>query len=179
MKRILGYQYRAIHQLPFCCVPAILQCILYRRGLDILDQESIGSELGLRIPEKFSKYFCCPKIIILPNNNPEFGTQIFEKKYTIQKFFDKYKLPLKISKQYDFDSIKKLRNFIINSLRQDVDIILRFNNKIFKKKDEKPAGHFSLIVDYNRNKKEVIIGDPEPPFFKKVSLKKNFLFNLR
>lgn len=63
--------YRPFYQLPYCCVPATLQWILYRHGLDILNQESIGAELGLRLPTKGKKLFKNRQIIFLDKTRKE------------------------------------------------------------------------------------------------------------
>lgn len=47
---------------------------------------------------------------------------------------------------------------------------MRFNNQIFKGKPG--VGHFAVIVGLDSKGKKVIIGDPDPPFFKKISVKK-------
>lgn len=167
----LSRKYRPILQLPYCCVPAILQWILYRRGLDILDQEFIGVCLGLRLPSK-GKILFANKDIIYTDKEPEtgYGTQIENKKYSIQSFFEKYRIPLAISEMIVTNNSKELNELLIDQLSMGNDIILRYNNAITKLPDTKNYGHFSVISRYNSRTKEVRIGDPEMPFFKTVTL---------
>lgn len=177
MKNLLRFKYRPFHQFPFCCVPTTLQWILYRRGLDILDPITIGAELGLRIPEKFAKYIDedtikAGKVKIMPTetDSQNFGTQIFQPGYSINGFFQKFNIPLKMSEQFFFDNEKDLENFFLENLTDDKDIIIRFHTGIFLPNSPKYGGHFSVIADYDQPTKTVIIGDPEPPNFKETTL---------
>lgn len=162
-------EYRSIHQMPFCCVPATLQWVLYRRNLDILNQEIIGLELGLRLPIKAKPFFVSQSIEYYPNDMKiSWGTQILKHKYSINKFFNKYKIPLTISHKYTFNNSKELETFIINNFNNNNDIILRWHTKIFDNK--KGYGHFSVISEYNSSTKVVTIGDPNPLHYKKLLL---------
>lgn len=163
--------YRPISQQPYCCVPATLQWILYRHGLDILDQESIGAELGLRLPTKGKKLFKNRHIIFLDKTPKSgFGTQIQKKKYSIQRFFEKNGIALEISELIKPQTKAELRKILVENHKKDHDVILRYNNRIFKKDDEKSYGHFSVITKYDSRSERVTIGDPELPHFKTVSL---------
>lgn len=151
--------------MPYCCVPATLQWILYRHKLDILDQETIGVELGLRLPIKTKSIFKHKNIKFFNNNSKiKFGTQIEKKKFSINKFFKKYNFNLKISKLNYFSDTEKLEKFIIKNITNNYDIILRYYNG--------KCGHFSLITAYNKKLKQAVIGDPEGPFFRTMSLNK-------
>lgn len=162
--------YRPIYQMPYSCVPATLQWILYRRKLDILDQEFIGSFLGLRLPIKGKTIFKNRKIIFT-NKEPfdGYGTQIEKEEYSINNFFKQNNISLKISDKFIINKEKELKSFIIKNFKKNNDIIIRYNNKIFMQ--EKSYGHFSIICNLNDKKNIITIGDPEPPFFKKVTLK--------
>ena len=130
--------------------------------MNILDQELIGIELGLRIPKKGKKIFKRVGIKFLDKDPVGgFGTQIEKEKYSI---------PLIISKLLFFETEHELRNFLKDNLKSGNDVILRYNNVIFKS-GEKGHGHFSVISEYDDKTAEVVIGDPNPPFFKKASLK--------
>jgi hypothetical protein len=167
-------KYPNILQLPFCCVPATLQKVLYRHGLDILDQEIIGAELGLRLPEKGREFFSHPDIVYLAKApKAGFGTQIEKSKYAINKFFQHHEIPLKISELYHFQSTKQLEIFIDKNLKLGNDIILRYNNAIFKRPEGKSYGHFSLITELKKGR--VIVSDTELPFKKSATLKELIL----
>lgn len=160
-------KYRPIHQLPYCCVPATLQWIFYRRNLDIYDQVIIGSELGLRVPERFLKYFDDERVRSFSCEAKEYGTQILKEEYSIESFFTKYSIPLSISEEFWFDDVYELGVFLKEKLKEeDLDLIIRFNNSIFNK--ENGIGHFGVVIDMRDG--VVTIGDPEPPFFKNITL---------
>jgi hypothetical protein len=165
-------QYRPIYQLPYCCVPATLQWILYRRKLDIYDQIMIGAELGLRVPERFLKYFDNENIRMFSNEAGEYGTQILKEEYSIKRFFENHSIPLLISEEFHFENVNDLKVFLkANLLEKDVDIVVRYNNAILNQ--DNCVGHFGVVADMQND--TAIIGDPEPPFFKEVSLEELLL----
>lgn len=163
--------YKPFAQQPYCCVPATLQWILYRRGFKTFDQGELGAELGLRLPIKGRAMFTHPKIKFL-NKEPKggYGTQIEKPQYSIQNFFDRYKIPLKISNLYHIDTVAQLKKIIIANLSSNNDTILRYSNKIFKENGQKSYGHFSVICSFDQNTGLVGIGDPEEPHFKTATL---------
>ena len=172
MKYTLKPIYRPFYQLPYCCVPATLQWILYRHGFDILDQETIGGELGLRLPLKAKQFFTNKKIKYLQKEPKEgFGTQIEKKKYSIGNFFIKYNIPLAISGMNVFKNKNELKKFLVDNLSKNSDIIVRYNNHLFKRKGQKSCGHFAVIAEFDDTSEKVIIGDPELPHFRKTTLK--------
>lgn len=171
MKYCLSPNYRPFNQLPYCCVPAILQWVLYRHDLDILDQETIGAELGLKLPLKGKRFFTNKNIrYITKEPKGGFGTQIEKDKYSIEQFFIKHGISLSISAMHNFQKKADLKSFLIKNLLKNNDIILRYNNKIFKRDTQKSYGHFSVIVEFDDVTEKVFIGDPEMPYFKKISL---------
>ncbi len=177
MKYTYTNKYCAFYQLPFCCAPATLQWVMYRNGLNMIDQELIGKELGLRLPQKAKPFFSNEDLIFLPDNTSiSFGTQIFIKKFKINSFFKKYNMPLKISKQYFFKTKKGLKIFLINNLKKKNDIVLRFNNKLISS-NKKGCGHLALIYSLNAHNDIVGIGDPDPPFYKTMTLN-DILFSI-
>lgn len=161
-------KYRPFLQMPYCCVPATLQSVFYRRGLDILDQETIGAYLGLRVKKDHLKYFQNPKIQVV-NDGEEAMTQILKNEYSIQNLFDKLKYPLKISEEIQFSDLQEIDKFLQVKIKEDVDIILRYNNSLFQS-NKKGVGHFSLISEYDDKSREVLILDPDPPFLKILKL---------
>ncbi|MBA7694262.1 hypothetical protein ES703_102869 [subsurface metagenome] len=49
--------YKRKVELPFCCVPAVLQMVFERRGINVPEQEDIGYELSLIVPEEITPQF--------------------------------------------------------------------------------------------------------------------------
>lgn len=167
----LSKPYRPIQQMPYCCVPATLQWILHRRGFDILDQEIIGVYLGLRLPVKCKKLFK-NKDIIFTDKEPRggYGTQIEKKKYSINNFFYKNDINLKISELEVINNKKRLKEFLVENFKANNDIVLRYNNEITRLPEQKPYGHLSVVSQFDEESETVFIGDSELPFLKKVSL---------
>ena len=163
--------YRPFYQKPYSCVPATMQWILYRHDLDILDQETIGIALGLRLSLKCKDLFDNKNIEYLPEV-PEggYGTQIEKEKYSIQKFFDKYSYPLTFSRMYSFEDKGKVRDFIIKHLSKGDDLILRYSNIILKDADQKRYGHFSVIAQFNDKTNIATLGNPTLPHFINITL---------
>jgi hypothetical protein len=159
--------YTAITQLPYCCVATCIQMILYRRGLHILDQESIATELGLRIPEKVRKYFhnTDGRVKIVSDNSPNMGTQIFEEQYSIPNFFKKQEIPLDFSVQYFFDSPVELKEFLDAQSIED-DIMIRLHSSVLG--DNPGIGHMVLFEGLENHM--VYLADPLPPMLKAVTL---------
>ena len=149
-------------------MPATLQSIFYRRNLDILDQEKIGSYLGLRMTKAHLKYFQNPKMPTVKDGDKAM-TQILKSEYSIQNLFDKLKYPLKISEEIQITDLEELDKFLQTRTKEDIDIILRYNNSLVQI-NKKGGGHFSLISEYDSVSKEVLILDPDPPFWKKMKL---------
>lgn len=157
--------------MPYCCVPATLQWILYRHGLDVLDQETIGAELGLRLPLKGKEFFNSKKIHYVVNEPKEgYGTQIEKEKYSIKKFFNTYDIPLQISEMHQFTDSVPLKEFLVRHLSKNNDIIIRYNNELLKREGQKSCGHFSVIAEFDDETNTAIIGDPELPHFKNATL---------
>lgn len=171
MKYRVDPNYRPILQLPYCCVPATLQWILYRHRLDILDQESIGAELGLRLPVKGKTLFRNRRIRFVPTVPKEgYGTQIEKERYSIKRFLSKNNIALEISDIFLPRTKRELEKFLREELTAGHDIILRYNNQIFKRAGEKSYGHFSVVAGFDNRTERVTIGDPEMPHFKTASL---------
>ena len=154
--------YSVIPQLPYCCVPATIQTILYRHGFSIGNQVEIGIELGLRYPKRFKNDFDPKGIIYIDNDSKEFGTQIEKKKYNINKYFKKHKLPFYFSKLHTFQNIKKIQTFITSNIRYDHDIIIRYLRQHPVRLHEY-FGHFSLVSAVDTKKDLIHIADPTPP----------------
>ena len=171
MKYRVHPSYRPFAQLPYCCVPATLQWILYRHGLDILDQESIGAELGLRLPLKGKKFFKKSGITFV-SSEPKtgFGTRIEQTRFSIGQFFERKKIPLEISRLILVNTKRELKKIIRDSLAANRDVILRYNNRICKQSGERSYGHFSVIVAFDEHSGRITIGDPELPYYKIVTL---------
>lgn len=167
-----NHKYRPICQLPYCCVPATLQMILYRRGMDIMTQEEIGAELGLRMPMRMRELFTDERITWLSDDSLEnFGTQIRKKGCGINDFFGRHDIPLKISKLFKMKSIRDIEEFLRENLNDENDIIVSYIAWLKSKGEYKYIGHFVLAESVDYKNKILMLCDPEIPFWKKISFR--------
>lgn len=164
--------YRPLVQQKYCCVPATIQWILYRRRFDILDQETIGVELGLQVPPKSAKWFSNPKIIVTTKPaRAGYGTQIDNPKYDVNKFFKKYKIPLKFERHL-ISKISDVKKFLKKHFAKDNDVLAMFHTGCYKPKGKRAGGHLAVVVEVDLDKGLVTLGDPwyKTPMFWKIKL---------
>jgi hypothetical protein len=164
MKRIkIKPPYISLTQQRLCCVPCAIQWILLRRGVKLIEQETIGRELGLIIPKKH-QHLCKIKI---SKNKPKGGYGTKETDGTrINKFLKKYRTTLK-TKRIPFSKIKdinKAAKIIADNLKSGNDIMFITYMSSIKPKEK--YGHALLVSEIILGKKpKVIVGDPN--FFQK------------
>ena len=156
-------------QMPHCCVPVTLQMIFYRQGLDIMTQEEIGAELGLRMPLRMRELFTDERIKWLPDDSKVgFGTQICKKGCGINDFFKRKTIPLRISKLAKMKSVGDLENFLQKYMNGNNDIIVSFQAWLKSKGEYKYVGHFALAEKVDYKNKKLWLCDPEIPFWKEI-----------
>lgn len=147
-------RYFPITQKPFCCTPACLQMVLLRRKLPVFSQEHIGKELGLVVPKRYAKILPAAKTGKKPSSG--WGTQVQKKEYSINKFFKKYKIPLK-EKYAPLSKVEDVKTWIKSQIKKDKDILVCFNyKKLYKDEGE---GHVSVIDSVSDDK--IMLIDPE------------------
>ena len=73
--------YTPVTEKPYCCIPAALQMILKRRGLQYQSQEEIGYQLGLIVPSELKHQFT--QVRTGPEPNAGYGTQTSKKEFSI------------------------------------------------------------------------------------------------
>lgn len=108
-------------QQPYCCLPACLQMVLYRRWKKLINQEQIWIDLWLIVPEKDLHLFQNVKTGERPRAGR--GTQAYGD-HDINSFFKKYKYGLNETR-YFVDKISK--DFIISSIKENKDLLVCFN----------------------------------------------------
>lgn len=152
MKAKIKPAYVAVKQEPYCCVPACIQMILDRRDLASISQEEIGNGLGLVIPEEDFYYFKNAATGRKPVYG--WGTRINLKKYDLNIFFKKRKIPLE-SVRYSLETIADVPEFIAHNLEDGNDILTcyRFGSLYNKDNDN---GHASLIEELNDSDIKVV-----------------------
>ena len=155
MKAKIHPEYIAMTQQPYCCLPTCVQMILYRRGLQLLEQEIIGIDLGLKIPKEELHNF--ENVSIGKRPPAGWGTRINVKKYNLNGFFKKRGYPLE-SAYFSVEDIKSVPRFIANNLKQGNDILICFQYGRLYNVDIKD-GHASLIEEIDD--KKIILVDPQ------------------
>lgn len=164
-------RYTAFTQQPYCCVPASLQIVMYRRGIPLIDQEDIGYELGLTVPEEDKHFF--NKVRTGEKPPAGWGTQIYNPKYDINKALAKLDIPFKVRiHTIDYlQSSQKLKKFLQDAQKADGDVLLCFENSVLWKRDTK-NGH--VVVFDGLESDDVWVVDPSRSFPKhhKVSVNK-------
>ncbi len=138
--------YKRTAQKPYCCVPACISMILDRRKIKHENQEEIGYELGLVVPEEKRNAFT--KVRTGKKPSAGYGTQVSKKEYSINRYFLKNNIGLKET-YYPTKSIRHANEFIIKNLENDNDIIACFNNQQLY--GEGDWGHVSLIQSINKD----------------------------
>lgn len=147
--------YFPLTEQQLCCVPCAIQWILLRRGLQLVEQEIIGKELGLTIPKKYQHLFLSK--IKISEKPKDWGCQQTED--NINKFFRKYKIPLKV-KKIPYSEIKNPEKLIAENIQKGNDVVLNAYMSAIKPKEK--YGHFVLVSELILGKKpRVVVGDPD------------------
>lgn len=155
MKISITPKYNPRTEKPYCCVPAVLQMIQERRGLKSDSQDEIGYQLGLIVPEEKAQLFSKVRTGRMPKTG--WGTQTSRKQYSINSYFIKNNLPLKLT-FYNIQDVENTSEFVVQNFLNDNDIIICYNSQlIFGDGD---AEHVSLIQEIATENEELTIIDP-------------------
>lgn len=145
MKASVEPEYFPMVQEPYCCVPACVQMVLLRQELPLYSQEEIGLNLGLVVPEEYTKYF--EEVETGPEPPSGYGTRINEEEYSLDSFFKKNDLPLRCD-FYTCEDIEDIPHFIGENLLQGNDILTCFKVKhLYDIGEAGDSGHASLIQE--------------------------------
>ena len=128
-------------QQPYCCVPACLQTIMYKHGIPLIEQDALGYELGLTVPEEDKKYFNQVRTGEKPSSG--WGTQIQRPEYSLDNAFNNLGIPLssRIHTVEYIKSVDMLRKFFEDTLADDGNTLVCFKN------DNGDGGHV-CVFDY-------------------------------
>jgi len=159
--------YDPISEWPYCCVPAVLQMILQRRGLPYDSQEDIGYALGLIVPPEVEHRFT--RVRIGPEPETGYGTQTSREDFSIARYLRENRIPLRIT-YHKPENADALRNALIHSLSGDEDVIVCYDSRaLFGTGDRE---HVSLVQSYDTETDAVVMIDPAVgvPMFRQVPL---------
>lgn len=145
--------YRRRVELPYCCVPAVLQMVFERRRMRVPEQEDIGYELGLIVPEEIAHRF--RRVRTGPQPPSGWGTQIGSEEFSIQRYFDRHRLPLRIV-PYLAAEIMDLETFLADHLERGDDIVACFDRQHLLGGGD--TEHVALVQALHRG--SVILVDP-------------------
>jgi hypothetical protein len=148
-------KYNAIVEKEYCCVPAVLQMIQERRGLRLFTQDIIGHHLGLVVPPERAHLYR----IVRTGQKPEtgWGTQIRENEYSLNSYFSKVDLPLRVDIHHARD-VRDACSFIAENLTRDNDVAVCFNSRSLF--GEGSTEHVALIQELEPEGDEVKLIDP-------------------
>jgi hypothetical protein len=154
---ILGVtpKYKPKTEKEFCCVPAVLQMIQERRGLEYGSQDEIGYQLGLIVPKEKAHLY--PKALTGRMPKHGWGTQVSKRPYSINEYFKKNGYPLELT-IHSAPKVEAAIKFIIQNIKKNNDIIVCYNSLLlFGSGDEE---HVSLIEEIDPKNGEMTIIDP-------------------
>ena len=155
MKISITPRYIPKTEKPYCCVPAVLQMIQERRSLEFDSQDEIGYQLGLIVPREKAHLFSKVRTGRMPKAG--WGTQTSKKRYSVDNYFAKYDLPLKLT-IYSSQNVENVAEFVTQNLVNDNDIIICYNSQLLF--GDGDTEHVSLIQEFDSENDEVTIVDP-------------------
>jgi hypothetical protein len=148
-------KYKPVTEKEYCCVPAVLQMIQERRGLRVFSQDIIGHHLGLVVPAEKAHLYR----IVRTGNKPDtgWGTQIRESDYSVNNYFGKVGLPLRVD-VYHARYLRDGSSFIAGNFTRDNDVAVCFNSRSLF--GEGSTEHVALVQELEPDGDEVTLVDP-------------------
>lgn len=156
---MINPSYKRRVELPYCCVPAVLKMVFEQRRLPVPDQEGIGYELGLIVPEEVVHRFNRVRNGHEPAS--ECDTQTGREEFSIRTCFDHHELPLHIDR-YKIQQIGELQEFLINHLKQGDDVVACFNSQQLLGRGD--VEHVALVQTVKQESVELVdpaVGNPD------------------
>lgn len=168
MKLKVNPPYIPLVQQPLCCFACSVQWVLLRRNLKLIDQEEIAQYFGLEIPKKSVKYFT--RKIKVTSNRKNYGTKSEKQYNNMNRFFAKYKIPLK-AKSFRVSKVNDPQLLISENIKKGNDIITIYHQRGIDKRRYN-IGHVVVIAEIDGDM--AIVGDPSrtSPKFWRVKLRK-------
>jgi hypothetical protein len=155
MKISITPKYDPKVEKPYCCVPAVLQMIQERRGFEFASQDEIGYQLGLIVPKEKAHFFSKVRTGRMPRTG--WGTQTSKKQYSINRYFVKNNLPLRLT-VYNVRVVKNVSEILVQNLTNNNDIIICYNSQLLFAEGD--IEHVSLIQELDTDNDEITIVDP-------------------
>jgi len=166
MKIRINPKYNPKTEKEYCCVPAVLQMVQERRCLEFTSQDEIGYQLGLIVPKEKIHLFSKARTGRMPKTG--WGTQTEKKQYSINNYFNKNNLPLKLT-NYNMQKIENVSKFISQNIMKNNDIIICYNSRLLF--GEGDIEHVSLIQEIDDENHDLTIIDPAVEIPKIIKIK--------
>lgn len=153
-------RYIPLTQQRWCCVPACISMIMYKRGIPLVAQEELGYHLGLVVPDESKHLFYNPRVGEEPSSG--YGTQISKTAYHPNTAFKKLGIPLvmifhPINK---FENEKEFTDFILGKIKADADLVASYSNLEFSD-GHIQGGHACVVDQIFTNNGTIRLIDPE------------------
>ena len=155
MKIEMTPPYTPVTEMPYCCLPAVLQMVQYRRGLEYESQGKIGYQLGLIVPPEMEHIF--DEVRTGPEPKAGYGTQTTKEEFSINNYLVRNKLPLEFSLVIP-PSVEKLTDLLISHLSKSDDVIICYNSQLLF--GDGDMEHVSLVQDLDTDTGDITIVDP-------------------
>ena len=139
----MNSRYVPVAQKPFCCVPACLQMILNKHGINPPTQDMLGYHLGLVVPPEKADKFSPVRI----GSGPEAGTgtRIFEPEYNFNTVAERLGWGLEfLFTSPDDLTMKGLADYLSEGEAEDRDAIVSIDYRTLYRTKE-TSSHVSLF----------------------------------
>lgn len=157
-------------QQRWCCVPACLSMIMYKRRIPLIPQEKLAHHLGLIVPKEDAYLFSKPRTGKKPAAG--YGTQIEKKQFSPNTVLPKLGIPL-VMKYHPAKELteESLVNLLIEAERKDKDFLVCFDIGALTN-SKKHGGHVCVFDRIDTRKKTVRLVDPasSQPKWRTVSI---------
>lgn len=157
-------------QQPYCCVPACIQMVLYKNGMKLLSQETIGAELGLVVPPDVSRAFYSVEVHEEAPVGSGYGTRIQLPEFSLDNLIKKqnwrFKFEALLASQ--LNDVKEFVDKLKQIEAENIDALVCFQN-------DHGTGHvcvFDRVIN-----EEVRLIDPSQDYPKWRTMKSQELLN--
>lgn len=171
----MNNRYIPLTQQKYCCVPTCIQMVMYKNGIPLVSQESIGNALGLIVPEEDMYLFDNPKTGEMPISG--WGTQIYRSEYSPNSAFKNLNIPLKMKLDLidSFNTVQDIKEYLMKHQESNSDVLVCYDYGVLFDKDWH-GGHVNVFDSFDIATGIVRLVDPEQnvPKYREVSVDKLF-----
>lgn len=164
-------RYIPFNQQPYCCVPASLQTVMYRRGIPLVAQETLGNALGLTVPETEASHF--NRVRTGPKPPAGWGTRISEPEFEINKALSSLAIPLHIELHKELRSPEELSEKLNRIQQAQDDALVCFDYGVLWDKNVR-GGHVCVVDWIAEDAVGLIDPLPDAPKFRQTTVEKLF-----